>query len=397
MSFNLRQIRHAKENKQYIPDSKINQGQDFSDDHISRRLEKADHKDAPNQINEGQLEDYRIEAKVVTIEKRLDEVRSGEEDQLTEKLLNSSKSTLYKHRNEAAYKGDILKIEEKRLTQSYINEKEPYKPAAETPDGQKWWQTKSKDGLKLAKTNNVIKKAQYEPFYAHPEKGFSDVEQFFEEDERDPAGISPPSVLENEEALINNTPDQPATKDMSVIKFTTAKSPVPMVYMVLGFDPADFEGDRVAIEGAAIETVRKNMPLLADRLVSEDLKIDSSGAVGSVTIRLIGEDVEDIISDEEETLDIFKEKSFRRNTDADIPMFRGTLELTREVADMDDSEIVDLAVTHVQKIHPNLPVTRDAFDLSKLDQGIVRYVVTLPKEIEADSNFPIVTAEIKKN
>jgi hypothetical protein len=119
------------------------------DDHIDYRLQK-EHKKAPQELTQKQLEDFRVDEKNVSTEKLLEKVRKGSAEVIIEKNLNDSKEGFgVKHRNEETYTGDINKLEEKRLASKPI-EKEVYEVSSETPKKLRWWEAKSPDGLKIA-------------------------------------------------------------------------------------------------------------------------------------------------------------------------------------------------------------------------------------------------------
>jgi hypothetical protein len=84
----------------------------------------------PTSISEKQLDAQRTDGKALPIEARLDKVRTGSAETLTEERLDSSKSKLVKHRNAEASAGDINKLEEQRLANKPV-EKEVAKPASE--------------------------------------------------------------------------------------------------------------------------------------------------------------------------------------------------------------------------------------------------------------------------
>ena len=120
--------------------------------------------ETPNEISEAQLEKGRVPESNVTIEKMLEKARTGEATTVTERQLDTTKPAFgSKMRNAAAYKGDINKLEEKRLASNPV-EKEQYKPASEVAKKNRWWEdNKSPDGLKLSKSDKTVKKAQEKP------------------------------------------------------------------------------------------------------------------------------------------------------------------------------------------------------------------------------------------
>lgn len=133
------------------------------DDHIEKRL-RDEHEEAPNEINEKQLENYRTTEPDVLTEKQLEKQRGGnkESDELPEKRLDTDKAKFANnYRNPSAYKGDISKLEEKRLASDPV-EKEKYKDASVTAPKLRWWEkTDDPMGMKLARGKRWHKKAQF--------------------------------------------------------------------------------------------------------------------------------------------------------------------------------------------------------------------------------------------
>lgn len=104
----------------------------------------------PEEISEVQLEGSRSDGDAIPTEARLEKVRTGAAELLTEGLLDKSGSKLVQHRNEKTSKGDINKVEEQRLAGKNVMEKEKYDPAAEDDKKLTFPQVKGKDGLRTA-------------------------------------------------------------------------------------------------------------------------------------------------------------------------------------------------------------------------------------------------------
>lgn len=108
----------------------------------------------PTTVSEDQLEDYRFDWPTQITEKQLDAPRKSATQQtvLVEGQLNESKGGLVKHRNEDASKGNINKLEEKRLAgeKASIQEKQKAELASETPKDRMWDKKPDADGLRLA-------------------------------------------------------------------------------------------------------------------------------------------------------------------------------------------------------------------------------------------------------
>jgi len=116
--------------------------------------EKNKKEEAPEELTEKQLQKDRKDTEETTIEKKLEKVRAGSQEMVTEGQLNKSKSTIIKQRNPETAKGNINKLEEKRLAGETM-ESEKQEPASEIDKPRRFWKTKSPDGLKLAKSIKI--------------------------------------------------------------------------------------------------------------------------------------------------------------------------------------------------------------------------------------------------
>jgi len=129
------------------------------DAHTDRMLAEEHHGNVPEEITDKQLSSHRVNEQEVTIEKQLEKNRTGVVEKVIEKNLNTAKTEYgTKHRDASTYEGDINKLEEQRVKERNI-EKEKYEVASEVPKRQRWWDVKTKDGLKIA----FKKEAQWEP------------------------------------------------------------------------------------------------------------------------------------------------------------------------------------------------------------------------------------------
>lgn len=108
----------------------------------------------PEELTEKMLEKDRKDTEETTIEKKLDKVRSGSNEMLVEGQLNKSKSTIVKHRNAETAKGNINKLEEKRLSGETM-ESEKQEPSSVVDKPRRFYENKSQDGLKLAKSIKI--------------------------------------------------------------------------------------------------------------------------------------------------------------------------------------------------------------------------------------------------
>jgi len=123
------------------------------DDAIESRLNKENKGSVePEDVNEVQLEDNRVGEPDATLEGLLNQTRKASNDfVITERGLDTKKANFDgDYRNPSAYKGDINKLEEKRLLNDPV-EDEPYVSASNTPTGLRWWEIdKKSNDLPLA-------------------------------------------------------------------------------------------------------------------------------------------------------------------------------------------------------------------------------------------------------
>jgi hypothetical protein len=133
--------------------------EDNSGSQIETKLnEKNKKEEQPQELTEKLLQKDRKDTEETTIEKKLEKVRAGSEEMLVEGQLNKSKSVIIKHRNTDTAKGNINKLEEKRLAGDTM-ESEKQEPASEVDKPRRFWETKSPDGLKLAKSVKIAQVA----------------------------------------------------------------------------------------------------------------------------------------------------------------------------------------------------------------------------------------------
>lgn len=120
----------------------------------SSDLRKNAGKQKADVVNEIQLEDHRSDIPSQLTEKQLDAPRDNATQQtvLVEGQLNKSKDGLVKHRNEETSKGNINKLEEKRLSgkKESVQELSKPEPASETPKNRMWNTKSDENGLRLA-------------------------------------------------------------------------------------------------------------------------------------------------------------------------------------------------------------------------------------------------------
>lgn len=105
-------------------------------------------------VNEIQLEDHRADSPSQLTEKQLDIPRDNATQQtaLVEGQLNKSKNGLVKHRDEETSKGNINKLEEKRLSgkKESVQELSKPEPASENQKDKMWKTNPDESGLRLA-------------------------------------------------------------------------------------------------------------------------------------------------------------------------------------------------------------------------------------------------------
>jgi hypothetical protein len=261
-------------------------------EHIDMRLNKS-REEAPDVINEKQLEDYRSKESDVLVEKLLEKNREGGADETTEKRLDTHKAKFAnKYRNPEAYEGDMNKLEEQRLSGDPV-EKEKYESASSTPKQLRWWEgVKSEDGLKLAKEDKAIKVAQALPTY-EMEPG---TEGLIDEE----STITPPEET-IEDFPIDDMSEETNTseiKNMEIIKEAMLPNSSPdmsAIYMVLSYDPMAFDGDEMAIKASALSTILSVRPELANLIDENDLEVIEGVDKGTVKLKVFGAEFANVI------------------------------------------------------------------------------------------------------
>jgi len=164
---------NTKNNKEITKMSKFNLGgylkkllsskkKDKQGNQIETKLNVKNKKEeVPQELTEKLLQKHRKDTEETIMEKKLEKVRSGSQEVLVEGQLNKSKNTIVKHRNEATAKGNISKLEEKRLKGETM-ESEKQEPASEVDKPRRFWEAKSPDGLKLAKSIKISQALDYD-------------------------------------------------------------------------------------------------------------------------------------------------------------------------------------------------------------------------------------------
>lgn len=394
-----------------MPDKKFNLKhyvQIDGDEHIDAKLQES-HKEAPNVINEQQLEVTRVTEKDVTTEKQLESQRNGGDDEITEKRLDTRDAKFAnKYRNEETYTGDINKLEEKRLTNDPV-ENEKYEPASEIPKQLRWWEkAKSPDGLKLAQKKT-----------AKIEKVAAVTEDFEVTDLKlDPSTVN--SSLNAEPT--KNQMDIMVEKDILNEKVASANG----IYMVLSYNPADFNGDETKIKTAALKTVAEHRPSLEGHIVTDDFfDINEDKVAGTIKLRALGEHMVPVLKasvlSKEGALPLSNTEDIGLN-DAQLetgggvfteeyketkikgtPMAIGTIKVNIPVNEKNKNQIIQDAVSLIREKHPNLAGIDEGFlDSTRLGAGgdnTIRYTVGSGDLTANVDNFDVIvlTADSKKN
>lgn len=377
------------------------------DIHIDKRLQES-HSEAPDQISETQLEDYRASTEPdVLIEKLLDSKRLGGDDEITEKRLDDHKSKFAnKYRNPKAYEGDINKLEEKRLKSDPV-EKEEYKSASECPKQMRWWEdVKSPDGLKIAQDDKVVKTAQIES----PEEVEMDMDEDSDIPDFDinqlPEKISDLAFEDETNETSSNISENDASK-MEIIKWKNVpnveKPEFSGIYVVLSYDPESFGGNEERIRQAALEKVIEADESLSGKIFAENFfDIKEEGGEGSIKLSAVGEEFipQNVVPEIQETQSTgfigegtFSEVGYQEKDIDGTPMAIGRVVTTEEVTEENMAKMVQEALDFIRSNHPNLQINEESLDLIDLEsKGEIGYVVgVIPQE-----EFPIKEASSKK-
>lgn len=387
------------------------------DEHIDMRL-KESRKDAPNVINEKQLEDYRATESNVTIEKMLADKRTGPDTEITEKRLDTHKSKFAnKYRNPAAYEGDLNKLEEQRLQGEPV-EKEKYEAASEAPKQFRWWEgAKSPDGLKLAKSAKKVVMAQEDKEKAE-EMEFD--EPRWQEMKEEDVDIVDDDTTEKKDTAedfdITEKDDSTGpTGSIEVLKEKFLPNPdkpyLSGIYMVLGFNMFDFHGNEEEVKKAAFDKVTSLYPDLSGLISPDDFysvsdDADETSGLHTIKLRASGEEFAPFVEKStapqtEGTLVDYenpemKEISYEEKTIDGTPMAVGRIDVGVDVTEENKDSLVNQALGFISELHPNIKVEKDSLDLTDLAGGEIRFFVGVEEMTEED--FPVeVTNEPSAN
>ena len=389
------------------------------DQHIDSRL-KEDHETAPNEVNEKQLDDYRVNKEPeILIEKQLEENRKSskikEATEVTEKQLDTAKEKFdVKLRNASAYEGDLPKLEEQRLKGDPI-ENEKYEDASQTPAKMRWWEQggKSPDGLKIAQKKSVaLKTAQFS-------KGLDFTKPRFEDTLEE--GVSPFELSDTEaveEAAINPTEsvkeeyeiddfaevdslpdfdideDEPINKPILHVVKEKDLTDVPALYMVLEFVSEDFGGDELDIKQAALDKVLDDRPELKGLIsVSDFVNVQDNGTTGVVTLNSSNPRLKYVFEAKEADIGlsdgIFEEISYDVDDMGGTSMASGRVAVDVDVVDENREKVIEDALAYIQTQY-GIDIDEDVLDLSNLESGEIAFLTEVPRELAiASTSFPI--------
>jgi len=360
---------------------------------INMRL---DRKDAPTQTTEQQLASRRVEEKHVLTESLLDKQRVNQGASLVEAQLNTAKGNFgIKFRNSDAHTGDINKVEEFRISQKNVQEKEKYELASSTHDKKKFWKVKSEDGLKLASKKNLSKKAQSASPLDFSDDGerFNHLEEIWPEEES--------GIHDDKEIDIADIEDEMGKANdlssMTIVKKTQNKEPFAVIYFALEYDSGEFKGSEEEIRKAAYEKVIDEMPSLEGKIDIYDFdKPRVSGGIGKIAIRLVGDEYFETSSG----LFEFDLKEVAHK-DIDSPqgkIYAGTVK-AENVNEANSEDAIIAAIDYVNDLYPNLSLTRDSVDSSNLlARGEISYVKEVEFEDVAEESLSLASSRnfIKK-
>ena len=377
------------------------------DEHIDRRLQES-HEEAPNKINEAQLEKGRVEEANVLIEKLLEKKRSGEAEQVTEKRLNDVKANFnIKTRNPEAYKGDINKLEEKRLLNDPV-EGEKYETSSKTPKGLRWWELSTEEGHKLAQKRGLAKIAQHFEDVEAVEDAESDEMKFDDPRWQDLPSGEDSEDPEKEFQITDKSPEMtlslgsPAErKPMDIVKQKDLAGPVSGIYMLLNYDVEDYEGDVQKIKASALHTIIEARPELNGLITSKDLvvKDETEEGVGQVILRALGDEFAAVAnksgeSDLDEVIaNVYDEVSYNENEAGGTTTAMGSVKVNTKITPDNEEDILKNAIDFIKTEHPNITISEQSLDTSKIEEGIISYMAGVAQEsaqeLEAQENFDI--------
>lgn len=360
-------LKNAKKEKHVHTNTKIKEQHTGPTNHtLDKALSKNKHtNDYHELITEKQLESVRIEDDGRSIESKLEKIkpRFG-----------------IKHRNPDAFQGNINKLEEKRISNDNINEKEKYELASSTNKNMRWWEVKSEDGLKIANSNDFIKKISEtnEDDFLFPSTPYRGRSKSLEE------------TFGNKNKN-NNNEDDYNESELSMNKnlsFIDKKDPVQIkgapygAFYSIGYDPEAWQ-DEDELKEAIISKILNLRPDLEGK-ISEDMldKGKTFGDMGRYDLRIFGEEFQpeyveklpDNLQNEfNQTLEYFKEIDYGPTDIGGTPVITGRLMINEDLG-ISDEELLDEAAKFINKNHPNINITAESLHISPDGQHIT-YII----------------------
>lgn len=387
----------------------VNYKKSDSNAHISTQLEEQ-RTEAPTVITEKQLEKDRGTETNTTLEKQLEKVRKGAATTIIEKNLDDSKGQFSKMRDSSTYSGNLPKLEEKRIKSDKM-EDEKYELASKVAKVKEWWtDLVPKTASNQQKTITAIKstKKAIDPLNEtiSDELDFNDPATSFERArglygegddfevvERDPSNEF---IGDVQEATDVDSPVS-SNKTLSVIQnkeFHPPKDPMDAIHIKLGFDPDAYSGNLEEVRDAALEKVLQLRPELNGRISTDDFTKPTVGTIdGTISLRLIGDEY---FKKSNGNIS-FSELKFSEGDVGGTPVTMGRVQVNRDdeaLETSDDNEIARDIVDFIKSKHPDLNITTKSLDLSKLDQGIVNYVVSAGEEQNDEVPDPVEVSPI---
>jgi len=403
---------------------------------IDARLQD-EHGDVPEEVTEKQLDRDRSPANEVTIEKLLENTRTGGAYILPEGRLNTEKSLFGKYRNPEAFKGDINKVEEQRLAGDPV-EDEKYTDASETPKKLRWWEEggKSPDGLKLTHNTKPIKVAEKEWIDGLDEdededEGWVDGDitemEFDEGSRRDHLSAVPITDVEEEipdvDLALPESDFRITDMDtegigaeeggVQIVKqrdLSGSSDGIDGIYIKMEYNPKDFGGDEQSIRNAALLKVKEANPYLEGLIKPEDFSMPKEdGEIGTIYLRAMGSEFAPVsvesdfnILEEEPELEpfvlgdelssvgsSFTEVDFSEDQMGGTGMASGVVKVEGVV---DYEHVIEDVLAFLNDKHYGLDLTESSLDLSKLEEGIIGFLVSpqeAKEEVEEEIDFPI--------
>ena len=366
---------------------------------VEKRL-REDHSDTAQSVTEKQLDKDRVDEKEVITEKQLEKKRTGKSDKIIEKDLNDSKGGFVKQRNASTYDGDIPKLEEQRLAGDPV-EDEKYEAASSTVPKKRWWEkVKSSSGkatVKVAQVSDEMRfdKPHFDKALYNDDEGIvpggerSALEETSDEGGSNIYSLEDFDISDSEESLSEDV-------EMFIRKDKQSEQPFPMVYVSIGYDPADFNGDIEMIKQNALEKVLEIRPNLDDKITSADFSepVETDGE-GIIDLRVVGEEY--LFDENAGEQNMFTEISYEEADAGGTPMKMGVIKVNVAPDVVEERDILEF----IESEHPGLDVTLDNIDMSNLEDGEVSFVIMSKPVAElatqvASTDFPITVSQKKR-